>query len=137
MRISSARQSSQVQRKSAKRSGGAGGAAFSVSEQAESAGTLGAQAMASIGSMDALLALQAVDDPLNAKRRAVDYGNDVLDVLDKLKTDLLAGQVSIERMNRLVGLLAQKRGQVPDEIGGLLDEIELRAQVELAKLGGS
>lgn len=135
MRIGAARQNSQIQRKSSRKAGGAGGAAFSVGDSSETVSAASAQGIASVGSMDALLALQAVDDPLNAKRKAIDYGNDVLDVLDRLKTDLLAGQISTERMNRLVSLLAQKRGKVPSEVEALLDEIELRAQVELAKLG--
>lgn len=83
----------------------------------------------------ALIALQAVEGPTERKRKAVRRGFDLLDVLDDLRVELLAGQVGPERLERLATILAQKPEVDDPRLGALLDDIELRARVELAKRG--
>ena len=86
-------------------------------------------------SLDALLALQAVEDPLLKKRKTMRRGTQLLDALDALKTDLLAGQMSEGRLNQLMAVMSQAREKSEPGLDRLLDDIELRARVELAKRG--
>lgn len=86
-------------------------------------------------SLDAVLALQGVEDATQAPRRAVRRGRSLLDTLDELRADLLAGRVDSEKLDRLAGLLSEGREAGHKELDALLDDIELRVRVELAKLG--
>lgn len=86
-------------------------------------------------SLDALLALQSVDDPLQARKRTVRRGRALVDALDGVMTDLLLGRVAEGRLNQLVALIGQVRDPTSPELDSLIDEIELRARVELAKFG--
>ncbi|WMT89991.1 flagellar assembly protein FliX [Pelagibacterium sp. H642] len=87
------------------------------------------------GGIDALLALQAVDDATTGRRKAVKRANLLLDALEDIRADLLAGQVSEGRLNRAIALLQQAKGQVDPELEAVVADIELRVRVELAKLG--
>jgi len=90
--------------------------------------------MAATG-IDALLALQSVDDPLLARKKAIRRGTTLLDTLEAMKADLLLGQVSEGRLNHLMAVISSARERNLPEVDGLLDDIELRARVELAKFG--
>ncbi len=91
--------------------------------------------MAGVGGLDALLALQAVGGPLEGKKKAVRRGQSLLDTLDEIKADLLLGRVSFERLDRLASMLDEVREQSLPGLDAVLDEIELRVRVELAKFG--
>src|SRR5580658_4870122 len=88
-----------------------------------------------VGSLDALLALQGVAGPLERRRKAVRRASVLLDVLDDLKISLLDGGVAPQTLGRLIEAIRQERAQTGDaKLESLLDEIETRAAVELAKL---
>lgn len=117
-----------------KRSGGD----FSLAKAAggtKSAAT--AQASAAFGMMgvDALLALQGEEDVLTGRRRRqIKRSHNMLDALDDLKVSVLSGGIDDEALLRLQGLIAEHREDIEDErLQGLLNEIETRAFVELAK----
>ena len=83
-----------------------------------------------------LLALQEVTDATQSRRRAVRRGKDLLDRLDEIRHALLLGSISPDRLVALARALRDQRAQIDDpQLIGVLDEIELRAAVELAKLG--
>ncbi len=89
--------------------------------------------------VDALLAIQEVD-PVQAKDdrrwRARRRGERLLDQLDEIRLGLLSGGVAAGRLDEIAALVAEKRGSDDDPaLGQVLDEIELRVKVELAKLG--
>lgn len=86
-------------------------------------------------SLDALLALQAVEDPLLKKKKLVRRGTQLLDTLEDMKADLLTGRVSESRLSQLMAVLGQARDKADPRLDALLDDIELRARVELAKRG--
>jgi hypothetical protein len=87
-------------------------------------------------SLDALLALQAVGDALQApRRRALMRGRTLLDTLEEVRADLLVGGVGPEKLDSLVALVSQSREAGTPDLDALLDDIELRVRVELAKLG--
>lgn len=85
--------------------------------------------------LGALLALQAVEDPLFARRKAVRRGQSLLDTLEELRAELVVGRVPEGKLNRLMALLGQARDMADPGLDALIDDIELRARVELAKLG--
>jgi len=59
----------------------------------------------------------------------------MLDRLDDIRLGLLTGTVSKERLSELSRLARVRRAEVDDpRLVEVLDEIELRAEVELAKL---
>ena len=85
--------------------------------------------------IDALLALQAIEDPVLKRRKTVRRGRALLDTLEAIKADLLLGRVGESRLNQLMALIGQAREQCDPALDALIDDIELRARVELAKLG--
>jgi hypothetical protein len=90
---------------------------------------------APVASMDALLALQEVDGPLERRRRAVRRGGRLLDALDAVKLALLGeGDSVAPALQRLATAVREQRlGSFDPGLDGVLDEIETRAAVELAK----
>ena len=88
-----------------------------------------------IQSVDSLLALQGSDDASERHGRARARGEALLDRLDMLRTDILLGRIPRNRLDELSALVRTSRAAVDDpKLGEVLDEIELRAEVELAKL---
>jgi hypothetical protein len=84
--------------------------------------------------MDALLALQEAESPLERRRRAVKRAGRLLDALDDVKLAMLGGESSAPALQRLAQAAREQRGQSDDAgLTGVLDEIETRAAVELAK----
>lgn len=133
MRIDTIRTGAIGSRGAATRSGS--GVAFNVNDgsQTQRAGSMAQAAPAQdIGS---LLALQSVEDPLLKKKKLVRRGRQLLDTLDEIKADLLVGRISEGRLNQLMALISQARDRAEPGLDGLLDDIELRARVELAKRG--
>jgi hypothetical protein len=85
--------------------------------------------------VESLLALQDVGSPLERKRRAVRRAGRILDVLDDLKVALLEGDLSGAELDRLRRAVRDERDGTEDPaLEAVLDEIELRAAVEVAKL---
>ena len=119
---------------------GAAGAApsgqgFAIEGEAPAGRSAATAPVASATSIDALLALQAVEDPLFARKKAIRRGHALLDTLDDIKADLLVGRISEGRLNQLMALVGQAREQSLSGLDSLLDDIELRVRVELAKFG--
>ena len=105
------------------------GAASGPTQAAGVAGT------ASVMGVDALIALQDVGGPLERRRRAVGRAGRLLDVLDGLKVALLDGNIGGDDLVRLKSAISEQRAATDDpKLEALLDEIETRAAVELAKL---
>jgi hypothetical protein len=90
----------------------------------------------SAGSIDALLALQGVEDPVERRKRSVQRGKGALDVLDELKIGLLCGNLDAATVSRLRDAAANLKSSSGDAgLDAVLSEIELRVEVELAKAG--
>ncbi|MCE9507830.1 MAG: flagellar assembly protein FliX [Alphaproteobacteria bacterium] len=93
---------------------------------------------ASVGVLDALLALQGADSALSeeAAKKAKKRATDLLDQLDKIRAGLLSGELPQSTLQQLAQIIASHREKAVDPgLAEILDEIDLRAQVELAKLG--
>lgn len=85
--------------------------------------------------LDYLLALQGVEDPLHGRKKKLLRARTLLDTLEAVKADLLTGAVSPERLDQLVSMVSQARERSEPGLDDLLDDIDLRVRVELAKLG--
>ena len=85
--------------------------------------------------LDALLALQGEEDVLTGRRRRqVKRSHEILDALDDLKVSVLGGDIDDEALLRLQTMITQHREDIQDDrLQGVLNEIETRACVELAK----
>ena len=100
-----------------------------------SAASGGVAATSRIMGVDALLALQDVGGPLERKRRAVSRAGRILDVLDEVKVALLEGALSSHQLERLRRAIRDERALTDDpKLEAVLEEIEVRAAVEMAKL---
>jgi hypothetical protein len=87
--------------------------------------------------LNTVLALQEAPDASRgrARRRAKERCSLMLDHLDEIRMGLLLGTIPVARLEQLAQLVRAKREQIDDpKLLGILDEIELRAAVELAKL---
>ncbi|MFN0264136.1 flagellar assembly protein FliX [Tepidamorphus sp. 3E244] len=121
---------------SRRRSGSSDGGGFSVSGGEEKAATQKTSAATSLAGIDALMMLQEVDERGERKRRALKRGHDLLDLLESVKLDLIAGIDNPAALTRLGDLVRRHRQLADDpQLASILDEIELRAAVELAKRG--
>jgi Class II flagellar assembly regulator len=110
---------------------------FSIDEETEAPRNAGATgSLRSVASVDALVALQGVEDPTERKKRAVTKGRHALDLLEALKFGLLDGNVDPSMLSRLK-IIADglNDGSGDPSLDALLGEIDLRVAVELAKAG--
>jgi len=104
----------------------------------EAGGVSSAAGVSHVSSLEALIALQEVGGPLERRRRAASRGGRLLDALESLKLGLLEGQVTAGTMEQLTRAVREQRQLTDDpRLEGVLDEIETRAAVELAKLEGA
>ena len=121
--------------RSPSRPAGEGFALDAGHEAGGAASAVRAGAAASLGSLEALLALQETSTPLERRRRAVRRAGRILDALDELKAAVLdAPGMDQGALQRLAVAVREARDEVEDPaLGGVLEEIETRAAVELAK----
>lgn len=107
---------------------------LSASERAKSV-----QATSGVSSIDALVALQGVEERQTSEEEALDHGKGLLDCLDELRLGLLSGRIGIGQLEKLRDMLrrqvSQQASGLDSRLMDLLAEIETRAAVELAKLG--
>ena len=91
-----------------------------------------------ISQLDALLSVQEAADSSSeeAAKRGRQRASQMLDLLDQLRVGILTGGIPSATLEQLTRTIATHRDNVMDpKLAGLLDEIDLRVQVELAKLG--
>lgn len=135
MRIDGNKAPGNVQRSRDTKGARSSGSVFSLEEAAGRSRSQSARGPAALGSIDALIALQSFDGE-GGGRRSLSHGHEMLDQLDAIKLDLLAGSVPVKRLEDLLHSIRQRPSRAGDErLEALVDEIELRARVELAKLG--
>ncbi len=91
---------------------------------------------APVSGLDAVLAAQQVDDATRERGRKQmrRRGESLLDGLEALRTQILTGQLSKDDLAHLAQAVREKRPPVADpRLHEILDEIELRVEVEIAK----
>ena len=122
-----------VARRAAQAPSGEGRFAEALSQDAT---TNAANAPKAVATVDNLFMLQEVAEDMSGRRRAaMQRGSSMLDRLDDIRVALLTGSLprgQLESLRRM----AKERGDVLNDpqLQSVLDEIELRVAVELAKL---
>ena len=90
-----------------------------------------------VSAADAVLAAQDVGDTLDdasQRRRLKGFADDILDRLDDLRLGIIMGRFPKDKLADLAQRLRQKRQQTKDpRLNEIIQEIELRAEVEIAK----
>jgi hypothetical protein len=111
------------------------GGSFAPKETADNRPASSTAALRTVGGIDALLALQGVEDALERRKRAVKRGRLALDALDELKIGLLGGalsQATLAKLRAAAGYFKDGSGEAG--LDGVMGEIELRVAVEIAKM---
>ncbi len=99
--------------------------------------TSAAAATQSIAKVDSLLAVQGVGSATDraAKRRMHDRGEKVIRQLDHLRLGILTGNLTLGQVIDIADVVASHRESINDpKMTAVLDEIDLRAQIEIAKM---
>lgn len=118
-----------------RRVGARSGASFSDTlKQVESSSV--ASGATSVTAVSAVMSIQEVDADGAGQAQALKRGEEMLDRLDELRLGLIEGRLAPDRIEALLKLVQERREVVQDpRLKEILDDIDLRAQVELAKLG--
>jgi hypothetical protein len=119
-----------------KKTEGASGFAemFGAAKAESSAASNQAAETTGVGSVGALLALQEVGGQ-DEQRQAMQYGEDLLASLERIRFAIMEGRVSLSALHNIQQQMAQKKITTSDpKLIQLIDEIELRAAVEVAKI---
>lgn len=95
----------------------------------------GVGSVAAVSSVGALLGAQEVSEQEIRKKKSIKRAGLTIGALENLRDALLIGTLPISTLTRLESIIAEERLNNDDPVlQGILDEIELRAAVELAKL---
>jgi hypothetical protein len=133
MRIAGPAANARVANASGPRRSASGG--FSVDEGETPKSAAATTSLRTVGGIDALLALQGEEGPGERRKRAVKRGGIALDVLDELKVGVLSGALEPATLTRLKAATAGLRdGSGDPGLDAVLAEIELRVEVEIAKM---
>jgi hypothetical protein len=109
---------------------------FALPDAASASETRATVAPKATANIDALLAMQGIEDPVERRKRSVQRGRGALDVLDDLKIGLLSGNFDASTVSRLRDAASNLKSSSGDPgLDAVLAEIELRVEVELAKAG--
>jgi hypothetical protein len=88
-----------------------------------------------IAAVESILTLQGLDDSTSGRSKSLVHGEHLLDMLDEVRDGLLCGGIPRATLNRLAVAVGRRHETFADpNLQTVLDEIELRARVELAKL---
>lgn len=115
-------------------SGASFGGLLGTDEASESAHAAASNVIARV---DVLLAAQSAEDPAEraSRGRMTKRGGDILGQLDKLRLGMLTGTLTVGNLLDIADVVASHRERIGDpQLAGILDEIDLRAQIEIAKM---
>lgn len=136
MRIPNSRAINSARKTSKKARTGSAGAVFSLddaSNTTQASPTAQIVSASPVSDISSLLAIQGAESE-QQRSAGILHGFNTLDALDALKVDVLSGQVSRQKLLHIASLVEKERANVGDPaLMNVLDHIELRARVELAK----
>lgn len=91
--------------------------------------------IAATSSLAGMLALQEISDEETRHKKLIKQGKEMLDTLEQLRRQLLIGAIPLSMLGNIEKQLKAQKQTVSDpKLIEIIDEIELRAAVELAKL---
>lgn len=134
-------QSKSIKKTSKQREAGSSGfsSKLSASDEADAPQNIGGAAP--LTHLDALLSLQEVPDATDGRSKGLARANEMLDMLEEVRKGILLGAISESSLRNLADMARRQREnsdssiQNDERLREILDDIELRAEVELAKLG--
>ncbi len=124
----------------ARRRAGAGSAGdfsslLSLAESEETPNSAKLSDIAASSALSGMLALQEVSEEEVRRKKLIKQGESMLDSLEQLRRKLLLGSLPMDVLNNIRHNLSLQRQSVADpHLIAIMDEIELRTAVELAKL---
>ncbi len=134
MKVDPTKISGVSQAKRTRKSASAGGAAF-ADMISETDATQSASGAAPVSGVESVFAVQSVGDREGNARKARERAELMLSRLEDIRDGLLMGMVPADRLQDLATAARQQREELDDpRLSEILDDIELRARVELAKL---
>lgn len=115
----------------------AGGTNFSQHLQDDSAAAVhGVSGLSALGGIGAILGVQEVDDATQRASKGKKRASQLLEQLDDVRMGLISGVLSKDQLLRLSSMVQSEKQAVDDpRLAEILDDIDLRARVELAKYG--
>src|ERR1700722_15312150 len=117
-----------------KPSASGGGGSFTGSDTPKAYGSVVA-GPGPIAALVSILMLQVMDDSTDGRSKGAAHGEQLLNLLDAVRDGLLAGGIPRSTLNRLASAVTRRHDVFADpKLQDVLDQIELRAHVELAKL---
>lgn len=137
MRIEGPRPTDSIKKNEKTRKTGGASGEFKSFLAGDTEGASEASSAPMIADVGALLIAQASEDPAErkARKRMKDRAENVLSALDGVRRGLLNGKLSTLEMESVSRSIAERREKINDpKLTEILDEVELRAQVELAKM---
>ena len=126
--------------KKSRKSSGGDRASFSSkvsdAELSESSSASGVGATNPLASIDALLTLQEAPTSSEGRSKGLHRANLMIESLEELRRGLLLGRIPMNKLQALATAARERKDSVGDPaLQEILLQIELRAEVELAKLG--
>ncbi len=136
MKINGGSETRGVRANGPKRSAGGAKSAGFANHLDQSSGTTPTEIATGPGGVATLLAAQAAGDALEGRRRARERAENLLDRLDAVRVALLEGRMDNDALTRLAAEMERRLATVDDPaLAEVIAQVELRAQVELAKRG--
>ena len=126
-------------KKSRKTSGGKGSSfskEISDTDTSESQAASSAGPAAPLASVDALLSLQEAPTSTEGRSKGLNRANLMLESLEEIRRGILLGSIPMSKLKSLATVARERKAATKDPaLEEILTDIELRAEVELAKLG--
>lgn len=138
MRVSGSGRVGSTQKSKSSKAASKAGEKFAVPEKTqETSSASGVAASSPIASVEAIVALQGVeDDSKKNTRQIIEIGEEMLDRLDQIRHGLLMGEIPLSGLLQLKQTVSNFNSATTDpKLTEIIEEIEVRAAVELAKLG--
>jgi hypothetical protein len=108
---------------------------LSIAESEEAGQAAKLSDIAATSALSGMLALQEVSEEEIRRKKLIKQGESMLDSLEQLRRKLLVGSLPMDVLNNIRhNLSIQRQGVADPRLLEIMDEIELRTAVELAKL---
>ena len=99
--------------------------------------TEAAQATGGAGPVSGFFGVELTQDATDHRSRGLmmEYGNDLIDQLDRIRMGIMAGAISKDRLQDIARRLRERKITSDDpRLNDLVQDVELRVEVEIAKL---
>lgn len=108
---------------------------LNLAESQESSGADKANEIIATPTLSSVLSLQEVSDEDFRRKKIIKHGENMLDSLENLRRRLLIGTVPLQTLREISNRLSTQKHEIADtNLIEIINDIELRTAVELAKL---